>query len=71
MRCGLIQKHQNKQMNPEFSHAVIFVFDCSEMSTFNIVKDYIEAYIQIEESKYTKIDSTNIKEVYRTRKVIL
>lgn len=39
----------------EFSHAFVFVFDCSEYETFNIVCDYIEAFNKVEESNKAKI----------------
>jgi hypothetical protein len=41
-------KARKKQLHPEFSQAMIFVFDWSEIATFNIVTDYIEAFNRIE-----------------------
>jgi len=70
MRCGRIQRKENKEISPEFSHAIIFVFDSAEISTFNIIADYIEAYLQIEESKHANIDKKT-NDFYRTKKVII
>lgn len=46
---------EKKEPNPNFSHAIVFVFDCSEIETFNIITDYIEAFIRVEESHKNKV----------------
>ena len=40
----LNEEKKKKVPNPHFSHALVFVFDCSEVETFNVVVDYIEGF---------------------------
>jgi hypothetical protein len=64
-------KATKKQLHPEFSHAMIFLFDCSEIATFNIVTDYMEAFDKIEESKRSNINSKKENNTYQVKKVMI
>ncbi|CAI2367518.1 unnamed protein product [Moneuplotes crassus] len=60
-----------KKINPEFSHALLFIFDCSEIQSFDIVCGYIEAFNKIEESKLSLVAPSQGEETYTTKKMII
>lgn len=62
---------EDSELNPDFIHAYIFVFDCSEVKTFDVVCQYIEAFHQTEESNLSIFDDKkNDGSKYNVKKVI-
>lgn len=63
-------KARKKQLHPDFSQAMVFVFDCSEIATFSIVTDYIEAFNKIEVSNlcfiYRKVNEATLTQRRKT-----
>ena len=47
-RMKVVEPGKNKEIdNPNYSHAIMFVFDWSQVESFQIVWDYIEAFKKV------------------------